>query len=453
MSLYPDLDEDIDPDLERGRARALVVASAGPLFMGYAAVVAVLALVISVATKVEISTVAVLSAALPGWLGLYQVPLDLGGHDFGALPLLPTLLVVLLVGRAAGNAADRMEIISARDTIPVVAAIATTHAIAGGVIAWTTTTADFFAGVLVPAAVSAVAAIIGLARRGYLESVLGRVDELVVHGLRAAFIGLASVLGIGALVFLIGLAMSFTTVKALFAPGIGDSVGMFLLSIVYIPNAVVGGTAFAAGPGVTIGGLTATPLNFSGGPLPGVPVLAALPESGAPWWPLVFVLPLAAGALVGWVLRNSSEDPIARLRAVGAAAVAVAASCVVLGLGSGGRLADGAFNPLSMHPWSLGMSMLLWIALPGAVVTWWTGAHLVHTPSRGLLDDAIEAEAETETGAEAEEETEAGAAVAGEPEVDQEPTEDEPEDEPGDEPSGEPQDQAGKADLPDEIDK
>jgi hypothetical protein len=452
MSLYPDLDEDIDPDLERGRARALLVASAGPLFMGYAAVVAVLALVMSVATKAEISTASVLSAALPGWLGLYQVPLDLGGHDFGALPLLPTLLVVLLVGRAAGNAADRMVIISAWDTIPAVAAIAVTHAIAGGVIAWTTTTAAFFDGLLVPAAVSTVAAVIGLARRGYYEDVFERVDELTVRGLRAGVIGLASVLGIGALVFLIGLAMSFTTVKALFAPGIGDSVGMFLLSAVYIPNAVLGGTAFAAGPGVTIGGLTATPLNFSAGPLPGVPVLAALPESDAPWWPVVFVLPLAAGALVGWVLRNSSEDPIARLRAVGAAAFVVAASCVVLAIGSGGQLAEGVFNPLSMHPWSLGMSMLLWIALPGAVVTWWTGARLVLTPSRGLLDDsdnctAAEAAAETET-ADAAEEPEV--AVAEEPS--EEPSEgssDEDEQPAGAEVDDTPEEQ----DLPEEIDK
>jgi hypothetical protein len=452
MSLYPDLDEDIDPDLERGRARVLLVASAGPLFMGYAAVVAILALVLSIATKAEISTVAVLSAALPGWLGVYQVPLDLGGHDFGALPLLPTLLVVLLVGRAAGNAADRMVIVSAWDTVPIVAAIAVAHATAGGVIAWTTTTAAFFDGLLVPAAVSGVAAIIGLARRGYIDGVLDRLDELVVHGLRAALIGVAGVLGIGALVFLIGLAMSFTTVKALFAPGIGDSVGMFLLSVVYMPNAVVGGMAFAAGPGVTIGALTATPLNFSAGPLPGVPVIAALPESGAPWWPVVFVLPLAAGALVGWVLRNSSEDPIARLRAVGAAALVVAASCVVLGIGSGGQLANGVFDPLSMHPWSLGMSMLLWIALPGAVVTWWTGARLVIEPSRGLLDDsddctAAEAAAETET-ADAAEEPEV--AVAEEPS--EEPSEgssDEDEQPAGAEADDKPEEQ----DLPEEIDK
>ncbi|MBP2322582.1 hypothetical protein JOF56_002967 [Kibdelosporangium banguiense] len=452
MSLYPDLDEDLDPDLERGRVRALLVASAGPLFMGYAGVVVLLTLVISVATKAEITTASVLSAALPGWLGAYQVPLDLGGHDLGALPLLPTLLVVLLVGRAAGNAADRMEITSARDTVSIVGAIAVTHAIAGGVIAGATSSAAFLDGMLVPAVVSALAAIIGLARRGYFEELIERVDELVVHGLRAGLIGLAAVLGIGALIFLLGLSMSFMTVKALFSPGIGDSVGMFLLSVLYLPNAVLGGTAFAAGPGVTIGSLTATPLHFSGGPLPGVPILAALPESGAPWWPLVFVLPLAAGALVGWVLRNSSEDPIARLRAVGAAAVVVAASCVVLGLGSGGRLANGVFNPLNMHPWSLGMAMLLWIALPGAVVTWWAGARLVLAPSRGLLDDSDDSDDFTVAEAAAEEapEEETDTAEEEPPAAEQE----QPDEEPAEQPPAETAEQSpDRADLPDEIDK
>jgi hypothetical protein len=450
MSLYPpELDDDTDLEPDRGRVRVLVVASLWPVFLGYAGVVVLLALVISVATTAEITTVSVLSTALPGWLGAYQVPVTLGGHDLGALPLLPTLLVFLLVGRSAANAADRMIVSSARDLVAIVASMTVTHAIVGATIAEVTSAAAFFDGMLVPAGIAAVAAVIGLARRGYFEDLLDRFDELVVHGLRAGLIGLAAMLGIGALLVLTGLAMSFTSVEALFVPGIGDSVGMFLLSFGYLPNAVVGGTAFAAGPGVSIGALIATPLQFSAGPLPAVPVLAALPETGAPWWPLVFVLPLTAGALVGWVLRNASEDPIARLRGVGAAAVVVAAVCLVLGLGAGGRLADGVFDPLSMHPWSMGMAILLWIALPASVVTWWTGARLVLTPSRSQLEDAIEAEAVADTKAKDPEAAEEDPA----PKHEADDREDEAAEEdagPGDRPSGEPEQ---IPDLPGEIEK
>ncbi|RSM61942.1 hypothetical protein DMH04_53320 [Kibdelosporangium aridum] len=449
MSLYPpDVEDDVDEPI-RSRARVLLVAGIGPLFVGYAGVVVVLALVISVATKADVSTVSVLSAAMPGWLAAYQVLLRLDGHDLGALPLLPTLLIILLIGRAVTNAADRIEIDSARDTLPIIATVSATHAIAGAVLAEVTSSASLAAGLLVPAGIAALAAVIGLARRGYLDDVFDRVDELAVHGLWAGLIGLGTMIGVGTVLFLLGLGTSFTTAAALFSPGIGDSVGMFLLSVAYLPNAVVGGMSFAAGPGVTIGQLTATPLHFTGGPLPGVPVLAALPETGAAWWPLFFLLPLGVGAFVGWILRDASEDPIARLRAVGAAAVVVAGGCLLLAIGAGGRLADGMFDPLSMHPWSIGLAMLLWIALPGATVTWWAGPRLVMMPSRGLLDDAIEAEAAAE---EPEDVTDSAENEA-EEDVEEEPA-DEPEpSEPVAQDTDEQAEDTDEPDLPEEIEK
>nr|WP_042195948.1 DUF6350 family protein [Kibdelosporangium sp. MJ126-NF4]CEL22318.1 FIG021574: Possible membrane protein related to de Novo purine biosynthesis [Kibdelosporangium sp. MJ126-NF4]CTQ93098.1 FIG021574: Possible membrane protein related to de Novo purine biosynthesis [Kibdelosporangium sp. MJ126-NF4] len=423
MSLYPpDVADDVDEPL-RSRARVLVMAGIGPLFLGYVSVVVLLALVISVATKSDVSTLSVLSAAMPGWLAAYQTPLSLDGHALGALPLLPTLLMMFFVSRAAGNAADRLEAESARDTVPIIATVTVAHALAGAVLAEVTRSATMTAGVLVPAGVAACAAVIGLAARGYFEDLLERCDELVVHGLRAGLIGLATMVGLGAVLFLLGLSTSFPTVAALFAPGLGDGIGMFLMSVAYLPNAVVGGISFVAGPGVTIGQFTAAPLHFTGGPLPGVPILAALPETGAAWWPILFLLPLAAGAFVGWVLRDVSEDPIARLRAVGAAAVVVAGGCVLLGVGAGGRLADGVFDPLSVHPWSLGLAMLLWIALPAATVAWWAGPRLVLAPSRGLLDDAIEAE--TDAGAEATDEETADEETADEDSADEDSADDE----------------------------
>ncbi|ONI85985.1 hypothetical protein ALI144C_11700 [Actinosynnema sp. ALI-1.44] len=423
----------------------MFVAGIGPLILGYAAVAGLLALVISVATKTDIATLSVLSAAMPSWLAAYQTPLSLDGHALGALPLLPTLLVMLLVGRAVTNAADRLDLESPRDVVPIIATVMATHAVTGVVLAGVTGTATIPAGLLVPAGVAGLAAVIGLARRGYFDEVLDRCDELVVHGLRAGLMGLVTMVGLGAALFLLGLSTSFSTAASLFAPGFGDGLGMFLMSVAYLPNAVVGGVSFIAGPGVTIGQLNVAPLHFTGGPLPSVPILAALPEGGGPWWPILFLLPMAAGALVGWVLRDASEDPIARLRAVGTAAVVVAGGCVLLGVGAGGRLADGVFDPLSVHPWSTGLAMLLWIALPAATVTWWAGPRLVLAPGRGLLDDAVEAEAvpedeiEGETG---EDEDTSQAELE-----DEEPTEqDEDEPSPGDDDGDEP-------DLPEEIQK
>jgi len=444
MSLYPPDLEDTDADdvtyLDEpppGRTRVLVGAALGPLIVGYLSVAAVLALVVAVATRSHFSTPGVLAAAMPGWLGAFQVPLTLGGDHLGALPLLPTLGMVLLVGRTAANAADRLLAESTRDVVPVLVTVGVSHATLGVVFAGVTSTASVVPSLLVPGLLSAASAALGLARRGYFGDVLGRLDVLVVRGLRAGLLGLVALLGIGALLLVVGLGASFTTATALFnagAPGLGNGLGMFLLSAAYLPNGVIGGVAFVTGPGIGIGTFSAAPLHFGGGPLPAVPLLAALPESGAGWWPVLVLLPLGVGALVGWVLRDACEDPIARLRTVGGAAVVVSAGCVLLALGAGGRLANGPFNPLTMHPWSLGLAVLLCVALPAATVAWWTGPRLELAPSRGLLDDAIEAEAAAEESAEdpVDEEPETVEDSIDEPEA--EPAEEGPE--PDDEPDG-----------------
>lgn len=437
MSLYPpDLADDVDVPFT-SRARVLLAAGVGPLLLGYAAVVGLLTLVVAVATKADISALSVLSAAMPSWLAAYQTPLSLDGHALGVLPLLPSLLMMVLVSRSVTKAAERLEVESARDVVPVIVTVMASHAVLGVVFAEVTGTARIATGLLVPAGVAGVAAVIGLTRRGYFEDVLDRCDELVRHGLRAGLLGLATMVGLGAAVFLFGLATSFPAATALFAPGFGDGLGMFLMSAAYLPNAVVGGISFLAGPGVTIGELTVAPLHFTGGPLPGVPLLAALPETGGAWWPIFFLLPLATGALVGWILRDCSEDPIARLRAAGTSAVVVALGCVLLGVGAGGRLAGGVFDPLTVHPWSMGLAMLLWIALPAATVTWWAGPRLMLMPSRGLLDDEVEEPTDEEP-------------------ADEEPT-GEPADEPAEEDSTEPDGAepggAAEPDLPEEIQK
>ncbi|MEV4317494.1 DUF6350 family protein [Actinocrispum sp. NPDC049592] len=442
MSLYPpDVEDDLAYEPVRGRARVLLTSALWPLFVGYAGVVSVLALVIATATRAHLTTAGVLTAAMPGWLATYQVPLTLGGHGFGALPLLPTLAMMLLIARVAGNAADRLAVVAVRETVPILVAITATHATAGLVLAEVTSNASGLAGFFVPAVVSGVAATLGLAARGCFHDLLGRFDDLVTRGLRAGLLGLVALLGAGALLVAFGLVTSWTTTERMFdLPGIGDGVGMFLLSTAYLPNAVVAGTSFAVGPGVSIGHLSATPLHFTNGPLPRVPLLAAFPESGAAWWPVVFLLPLGVGALVGWVLRDACEDPIARLRAVGGAAAVVALGCAGLGIAAGGRLAEGPFTPLSVHPWSLGIAVLLWIALPAATVAWWTGPRLVLAPSRSLLDDAIEAEAAAGDEADEDEDVQTQpAAEAEEPGEDPEPDEDqEPEAKAGDDEPEEP---------------
>lgn len=374
------------------RARVLVVAALGPLLTGYAAVAAVMALVTAVASKAHFSTLGVLAAALPGWLGAHQVPLIVQGHELGALPLLPTLLLTLLVGRTAAGAADRLEAVGPRETGHIVFAVVAAHAAFGLTIALVIdggpVVVDPLAGFYYPALLAGLAACVGLLRRsGALDWCADRVDDLAWAGLRAGGLAVAGLVAAGSLVMAFGLATSYGAANTMFAlDGPGSALGMLLLSAGYLPNAAIAGTAFIAGPGFSMGSVSIAPLDFDGGPVPALPLLSALPEKAAAWWLVLFLLPAAVGALVGWVLRAVAESPKDRLRSVAVASVVVALSFAVLAGSAGGALGGGPFHPFDLRAALVSFALACWVAVPGGFVAWFAGERPVVEGPVGLID-------------------------------------------------------------------
>ncbi|MBM7770203.1 hypothetical protein JOD54_000407 [Actinokineospora baliensis] len=361
------------------RGRVLAVAAVGPVLTGYAAVAAVLALVTAIAARALFTTPGVLAAAVPGWLAAYQVPVRIEGHELGALPLLPTLLVLVLVWRTAAAAAERLDVETPREAGQVVGAVVGAHAVVGLTLALLcsggTVTIDPLAGLYYPALLSGIAAVAGvIPRAGVLHVLSERMDAVALRGLRAGLLAVAALLATGAVVLTLALALSFSTVKGLFAiEGLGGGVGMLLLSLGYLPNAVIAATGFAAGPGFSLGTVVVSPMDFSGGVVPPLPLLGALPEHGQPWWLVLFALPGAVGTLVGWVLREVDESPRMRLRAVAVASVVVAMVFAVLGGAAGGALGGGPFNPLDLRAAWLSLALVAWVAVPGGLIAWTAG--------------------------------------------------------------------------------
>lgn len=425
------------------RLRAVATAALVPLVVGYAAVAVVFALVTASAPKAEFTADGVLAAALPGWLAAHQVPLVIDGREFGALPLLPTLLLALLVGRCARSAAERTDARGPRETGWIAGVVVAAHAAAGLAVALVLdgpVEADPLAGFYYPALISGLACAAALARRStLLDLAEARVDPLAGKGLRAGLLACAALTAVGAIVVVFGLATSFGEVAALHTGGFGASAGLFLLSVGYLPNAVAAGLAFAAGPGFGIGAVSVAPLEFAGGPVPAVPLLGALPSAPQLWWPVLLLLPAAVGALVGWVLRAADESPTARLRAVVVAAVVVAVGVAVVAASAGGALAGGPFDPLDLRAAALSLAMVGWIGLPGAAVAWFAGTHPVAAGLIGPEDETIP-EATDEA-------TDEPADDAG-PVEDEVPSdaEEQPEDEPEAEPEDQPEDDAAEPD-------
>jgi hypothetical protein len=380
------------------RVRVLAAAALGPLVTGYAAVAAIFALVTSVASRAQFTTTGVLTTAMPGWLAVHQVPVRVEGHVLGVLPLLPTLAAVVLIARTAAGAAQRLELETPREAAQVVAAIAGAHAVFGltlGLLcAGRPATVDPLAAFYYPALLAAMAAIAGVARRGGLLAVLlDRVDGVALRGLRVGVLATVALLAAGALTLSLGLVASLPAVRELFArnaSGPGSGLGLLLLCAGYVPNAVIAATSFVAGPGFALGEISLTSLTFRGGPVPGLPLLAALPERTAVWWPVLLVLPVGVGVLVGRRLRYAAEEPRDRLRAVAVATAVVALSLVVLAGSAGGPAGGGRFDPVDLRAASLSVALVAWVGVTGAAVAWFGGPRPQPDGPAGLIDDEDE---------------------------------------------------------------
>ncbi|UVS82058.1 DUF6350 family protein [Actinokineospora sp. UTMC 2448] len=377
----------------RPRVRTLAAAALLPLLLGHAAIAAVFALVTAFAPRASFSVDGVLGAAVPGWLAAYQVPLVISDRALGALPLLPTLLLALLVGWVVAVAARRADARGPQQTGWIAGVVALAHAAAGLTAALLLDgplRVDPLAGFYYPALISGAACVVALARRSeVLTGLSGRIDPLAVRGLRAGVLACVALVAVGAVVVVIGLVTAFGRVTSLFTGGAGESAGLFLLSLGYLPNAVIAGLGFAAGPGFGIGEVSVAPLGFSGGAVPAVPLLGALPSGPQLWWPALFVLPLAVGLLVGWALRDADESPVARLRAVSVASILVAAVVAVLAGSAGGALGGGPFDPLDLRAAALSLAMVGWIGVPAGVLAWFAGPHPV---AAGLIEPEADAD-------------------------------------------------------------
>ncbi len=120
-------------------------------------------------------------------------------------------------------------------------------------------------------------------------------------------------MGLGALAVAVSLVLGGGEVIALFEAGHMDALGatvITLAQLAYLPTLVVWALSFVAGPGFALGvGTAVSPAGTQLGIVPGIPVLGAVPESASSWLLLLALLPVALGALAGWIARSHLLAP------------------------------------------------------------------------------------------------------------------------------------------------
>lgn len=364
-----------EPVMPSGTAVALEAAGTG---------LVVVALVVLLAwatdSRSAASTGDALRVAGQGWLLAHQVPLGVEGGRVGLVPGGLALLPVLLLARAGAALARLGAVAHPRDLGPVTACLALPYAACAGVVALLARTETVTPSPVLAALAAGVLALLaggaGVAvRAGLLPGAAARLRPRLREALRSGLLAVAAVLGAGALLAGGALALALGEATALardVAPGLGGAVGLALLGLAVVPNAVVWTASYLAGPGVALGaGTSVTVLGTSVAHVPALPLLAALPDPGqAPLAaPLLLLVPVAAGALAARSLRRREPGLAVGEQRRGAAGAAVTAGLVlaVLALLSGGPVGPG-LTPVGPSAWQLGLAAAAEVAVGALLV-------------------------------------------------------------------------------------
>jgi len=335
---------------------AAAVAAGWAVVLGFAPVL-VLAGVAAIGTGAGVG--GVFRVAGGAWLLGHGVPVTLGADRITLVPLAITAWVgwrLMRAGVHASRAAGAHRAGPAWPAVRAGLAVAAIYTLLGLLAAVLSRPAVSPLRALVCFAVLSGAAAVG----GALEHgragrrLLRRLPPVVVAAVRSGVAAVAFLLAAGAAAAGLALALSGREAAqglGAYRAGVSGQLGITALCLAYLPDLAIWAAVYLIGPGFAVGtGTVVSPGDVLVGPVPALPVFAALPTApltglGPALLGVPFVAGLAAGVLLG---RPSAQATAGWGRLLGAAALAgpVAGVLVLVamrlargGLGSG-RLAD-----------------------------------------------------------------------------------------------------------------
>ncbi|MFD4420716.1 DUF6350 family protein [Agromyces sp. NPDC058484] len=318
---------------------------------------------------VQLDPVTAARTALPGAADPFPITIALLGFA----------LVSVAFGRRIGrrSAAGGHSFSGGIAAILVYAAVGAVLAVVAGVDA---ARADPWQAALLPAFTMALGVVIGAAgealRRasstdaasGLVRRALVSLPLVLVAGLRAAVrVGAGAafgVLALGGVLVAVLIALDYATIAGLYqalGAGVDGGIALTVAELALLPNLVIWAAAWLLGPGFAIG--SGTLVSTSGtllGPVPGIPLLGALPAEAPALGALWLIAPVLLGFVGAWVVaatgpaveRAKARTPWWMPLAVGFGAAAAAA--LVLGLlawWSGGAAGPGRLADVGPDPW------------------------------------------------------------------------------------------------------
>ncbi len=297
------------------------------------------------------------------------------------IALLGFALITVAFGRRIGrrSAAGGHSFSGGIAAVVVFALAGAALALAAGVDA---ARADPLQAALIPAGIVALGVVLGAvgevlrtdpatdAATGVVRRALAALPPGLVAGARAAVrIGAGAafgVLALAAVLVAVLIVLDYATIAALYqalGAGVDGGIALTVAELALLPNIVIWAAAWLLGPGFAIG--TGSLVSTGGtllGPVPGIPLLGALPTDAPALGALWLVVPVLLGFVGAWVVSTGGDADRDVPRRAGwwaplaVAAGAAAAAAIVLGLlawwsggaAGPGRLADVGPVPLAV---------------------------------------------------------------------------------------------------------
>jgi hypothetical protein len=223
--------------------------------------------------------------------------------------------------------------------------------------------------VVLPALVMAAGTLVGVARafarRGWATDAttsvvrewIERMPPVALDGIRAAVrVGVGAAFGVVAVaagLVAVRIALDHATVVGLYqalGAGVDGDAALTVVQLALLPNTVMWAAAWLLGPGFALGaGTTVSPSVTLIGPVPGLPLLGALPSEGAPlgvlWLALPVLLGFAGAIAVATSVPVHEEAPWWANLAAGLGAGVVAGALLgVFAAWSGGAAGPGRLS-------------------------------------------------------------------------------------------------------------
>ncbi|TPG35713.1 cell division protein PerM [Mycolicibacterium hodleri] len=362
------------------QARDLLRVAFGPSVIALVVIAAVVLVQLVIANS---DMTGAFGAIASMWLGVHQVPVSIGGAELGALPLLPMLLMVFGTARTTAAATKagtswfviRWIVASALGGPLLIAAIALAviHDASSVLKELQTPSATLAFGSVL--AVHFAGAVIGVGIRVARRlRTIPQVPAWLPDAFRAASTGVLALFGLSGVIAAGSMVVHWGTMDTLF--GITDSafgqLSLTLLSMLYIPNVIVGTAAVAVGSSAHIGLATFSSFTVLGGDVPALPVLAAVPSP--PLGPIWVALLIAAAASAVAVGQQCARRAVPLPEAAGKLFVASVIAAVVmalLGHAGGGRL--GNFGDVGVDQTTFGPAVFLWFVMIGGLTVVMSG--------------------------------------------------------------------------------